>query len=145
MSNRTLFWMTGLGILGIAILLLMNALPMMGVSHSETYLKLNDVKGIAVEHNGKPYTLNFEQQNELIGYLNKSVPTTETASGSKKALLPISKIIIYRFNKPELIITPVEYQNHQLIFSAPEWNREGLMKDKSGGSLEKLLSKTFDT
>ena len=145
MSNRLLFWLTCVAILGLGILLFMNAIPMIWAPNVETYLKLNDVRGIAVEHKNKLYTLNFEQQNELIGYLNKAIPTSLEEEKGRKPSSDISKIVIYRFNKPDLVLTPIRYDKNNLIFSSPEWNRDGFMKDVSGGNLQTLLSKTYDS
>lgn len=143
MNNSTLIWLAGLGVLGIVVLLFINTIPMIWAPSSETYLKYNDIKGIAVEHKEKLYTLNFEQQNELIGYLNRSLPITDAKVPNKKNKLDISKIVIYQFKGPDLILTPIEYKNNSLIFSAPGWNTD-LMKDTSGGSMQQLLSTTFD-
>lgn len=144
MSNRTLYWMTGLFVFCILILLLLNAVPMMWTPPAEKYLKFNDVRGMAVEHKQKLYTLNFEQQNEVIGHLNKSIPVSNTIVTDMKPKLEISKIVVYRFGLPDLTIVPIEYSSNNLIFSSPDWNRDGLMKDVSLGALKNVLAQTYD-
>lgn len=144
MSNRTLFLLTGLVVLCIVILLLLNALPLFWTPSVEKYLKFNDVRGMAVEHKGKLYTLNFDQQNEVIGYLNKSIPVADTVVANKNPKIDISKIVVYRFGLPNLTMVPIEYINNNLIFSSPDWNPKGLMKDVSRGELENVLSQTYD-
>lgn len=144
MSNRVLFGMTGLVILCILVLLLLNAVPLIWTPKVETYLKYNDVRGMAVEHKKKLYTLNFEQQNDVIGFLNKSIPVGNSVAKDKSPKLEITKIVVYRFGKTDLVITPIEYNNHNLIFSSPDWNQDGLMKDVSKGGLEDLLAQTYD-
>lgn len=144
MNNTVVMWMTGLVVLCILILLFLNAMPMIWSPNSEKYLKYNDVRGVAVEHKKKLYTLNFEQQNELIGFLNRSIPVGNAIVADKSPKLEVTKIVIYRFGLADLIIVPIEYNNHHLLFSCFEWNPKGLMKDVSAGGLENLLAQTFD-
>lgn len=143
MSNKVLFLMTGLVVACIIVLLVLNAIPLIWTPSTEKYLKFNEVRGVAVEHKDKLYTLNFNQQNDLIGYLNKSVPIS-TQVTEEKPKLEVSKIVIYLFGSPDIEIIPIEYRNNDLIFSSPDWNRSGLMKDMSGGAMKKLLSQTYD-
>lgn len=144
MSNRTLFWMTGIVILCIIALLLLNALPMIWTPPTEKYLKFNDVRGMAVEHKNKLYTLNFDQQTQVVGYLNQAVPVDNASVANKNPKIEISKIVVYRFDAPDLILIPIEYRNDNLIFSSPDWNKDGLMKDVSGGALQNILAQTYD-
>lgn len=62
----------------------------------------HDISGIAIIHKGKEYTLNFNQQNQLLKVLNKKRPLTEMEN------LDFEKIIIYRFNKPNLNLEKAE-------------------------------------
>ncbi len=154
MSNRLLIWMTGLVIFCIGVLLFLNIMPFIWTPNVEKYLKLNDVRGMAVEHNQKLYTLNFEQQNAVVMYLNQAIPVsnstqakayaTKTNLKDKSTNLDIAKIVIYRFNLPDLTIVPLEYVKNNLVFSSPSWNSEGLLKDVSGGKLQNLLSQTYE-
>ena len=144
MSNRVVSWLTGLVVVCMVILLLLNSIPLFWSPDTEKYLKYNDVRGMAVEYKNKIYTLNFDQQKELIGYLNQSIPVGLLKNNNGSPKTEISKIVIYRFGLPDLTLIPIEYSNHRLIFSAPEWNPDGWMKDVSSGALENLLSKTHD-
>lgn len=144
MSNRALFWMTGLVILCIIVLLLINFAPAIWTLNAEKYLKFNDVRGMAVEHNQKLYTLNFDQQTKLIGYFNQSIPVKNTIIANAKPKLEISKIIVYRFDLPDLTIIPIDYMDNNLVYSAPDWNPGGLMKDTSLGAVKNILSQSFD-
>jgi hypothetical protein len=150
MSNRSLFLMTGLVVLCIAILLVLNALPLIlswnwtWNSPKEKYLKYNEVRGMAVEYKKKLFTLSFDQQNEVIGHFNKSLPIANTSAADQISKLEISKIVVYRFGLPDLTIIPIEYSSNNLIFSSPDWNRDGLMRDTSGGGLKNILANTYD-
>lgn len=65
-------------------------------------LKFNDVRGMAVEHEGLLYTLNFDQQNGVVKALN--------APQESKAPLPVSftRLVIYRFGHADKIYTAEE-------------------------------------
>jgi hypothetical protein len=136
-------WLTGAGVACVLLLLLLNTIPMILSPKVEKYLKYNFVRGMAVEHKNKLYTLGFNQQNEMIGFFNRSVPV-DAAGEDQKQKLDISKIVVYRFNAPDLIIIPIAYEDDNLIFSSPEWNSKGVMKDVSQGALKNLLLQTYD-
>jgi hypothetical protein len=104
-------------------------------------LDYNHVRGSAVEHQ-VPYTLNFEQQNALITYVNAA--ETSNMQPSTAAPTPYSKIIIYRFNAPNTIITPLTYIGDNLLFSTPEWNEGKPLLDTSQGKLKHLLETSYD-
>lgn len=143
MNNQSLFYMTGVVVVGVVILLLINLYNTFeGHPTNETYLKYNFIKGSAIEHKGKLYTLNFDQQNALIQAINRSIPTTDIPEEKTKA--DFTKIIIYRFQAPDVVITPITYINDDLVFSAPELMAKGYLKEVSRGELKTLLSKTFD-
>lgn len=69
---------------------------------TQRVLKTNDVRGMAVEHDGLLYTLNFSQQNGVVSALNQSVES--------KAPLPtaFTRLVVYRFNQNDLIFSAEE-------------------------------------
>jgi hypothetical protein len=144
LSNQTLYWLTGLGVACVMLLMFMNLAPVLWSKKDEKYIKYNDVRGMSIEHNQKVITLNFDQQNEMVGFFNQSEPAEKVANPNKQSL-DFTKIIINRFNAPDLIITPIEYQNSNLIFSTPDWNEKGLLKDTSNGRMKKLISQTLSS
>lgn len=117
-------------------------LPNNATFEPEKYILKGDVKGIEIVHNDKPYTLNFEQQNTLIDYLNQSLPVNTNFRIDPN--LPFSKIIIYRFKGAPLELTPITLVGTDLVFSAPTWNPNGYLRDISVGRMNKLLNNTFD-
>lgn len=144
---------------GFVIILAMNAANFFGVIPSR-YLSPNDVRGVAVEHNNKLYTLNFDQQNELVDRLNRSIPVGKKLVEKRKINVDhppeVQKIIIYRFNASDLELIPVAYvskstsimqddsQNKiSLVYSVPEWNENGLLEESTGDELAKLLYSTY--
>lgn len=85
----------------MAILLYLIALaPMLEQKPPQSVLAYNEVKGMAIESEGKLYTLNFEQQNQVVAALNKkeNIPEIKTCGA------PGEKLIIYRFNAPEWVL-----------------------------------------
>jgi hypothetical protein len=145
MSNRLVLWMTVLVLIGIGILFALNMASLFrGQSPASIYLKHNNVRGIAVKHENKLYTLNFTQQNDVVDWLNGSVPIEEIKSGQQTNPV-IEQIVIYQFGEAkDLILTPVAYVDHNLIYSIPDWNPKGYMMDVSEGRLQNLLSQTYD-
>lgn len=145
MNNRSLIYMTIAVVIGIAVLLFINLYHTFeGVPTEETYLKYNSVRGSAVEHDGKLYTLNFDQQNTLIQALNRSVRIKEVPT--EGMIKPnFTKIVIYQFNSsPDINIIPIGYVDHNLVFSAPQMVPNENLMDLSRGKLEKLILQTFD-
>lgn len=150
MNSRTVFFMTFAVIIGIVVILAMNIASAMGI-HKSKYLSPNDVRGIAIEHKGLPYTLNFEQQNAIVDLLNHSVPIGNEIPKAEKSLAQpnFEKIIIYRFHDSDIEIHPIAYTvkkdtGDALIFSAPELYSKGLMQESVPDDFKKFISKTFD-
>jgi|694.fasta_scaffold38217_3 hypothetical protein len=145
MSNRSLIYLTSIVIAAMAFILLVNLVSLFSPAPKETYLAFNDVKGIAVEHKKIPYTLNFEQQNRLIEYLNLSTPSMDTKPPLQGATsLNFDRILIFRFNGPDIILTPLSFLDDNLIYLAPDWNLKGEMQDRSHGKLKSLIAQTYD-
>lgn len=145
MKNRTLITVTGLVILGMIILLALNMTSLLtGKPKNRTYLQYNEVRGMAIGYHQLLYTLNFTQQNQVIDILNRSVKVIGVKPG-KRERPEVDKIVVYQFEgKPDLIITPVAYIDDNLVYSVPQWEREGFLMELSGGDLRDLLSTTFD-
>jgi hypothetical protein len=136
--------MTALVLIGMGVLLSLNLVGIFsGQFSSQTYLKHNDVRGIAVKHHDLLYTLNFRQQNDVIDFFNRSVQIREMPTGNRIEI-PIQQIIIYLFNATDVVLTPIAYLDNNLLYSAPQWNADGYLLDLSDGALKDLLSQTYD-
>lgn len=138
--------MTILVLVGMGALFLINTLLLFHTPESPKaqYLSRGDVRGSAVVHRSKEYTLNFSQQNALIAYINNTEKVPHTIKRTGQTLLDFEKIIVYKFNAPNIEIKPIGYVNNELLFSVPEWYKEGLLKDTSNGELKSILSQTYD-
>lgn len=142
MNNKTLLYMIIGVVTCLSILLFINTFSFVLEFSPEKYLSPNNVQGIAVEHKGKLYTLNFQQQNDFITYINKAFKAGNSITPQPSTA--INKIIIYPFNKSDIQITVYGYIGDDLIFSTPAWHSNELLQDKSEGALKKLLSQTYD-
>lgn len=162
MKNRIPLIMTVAVVAGFIIILLMNIGSFFGLGfETATYLSQNNVRGSAAEHQGLLYTLNFDQQSRLIGIINHSVPITKAQAEQRKAEgtanQEIQKVVIYRFNAPDLEIVPQGYVNKAnsapshaktpaaMVYSVPvELVKEGLLEEGTPGELHQLISETYD-
>lgn len=145
MSNRTLTFLVVIFFAAMGLLFLVNFSGIFSHKTDEKYISLNDVRGMAVYHSNKPYTLNFEQQTESLGFINRAFVIDKTEVSSDAPPMEISKIVIYRFGKQsDIVITPIMYKNDELIFSAPVLEKDRYLKENRRGKLKKLLSQTYD-
>lgn len=162
-SSKLTYIMTGIVLCGFAIILAMNVASMMGVIPSK-YISPNDVRGIAVEHDGLLYTLNFEQQNALIDIFNRTLPLSKESFEKRKIDNPLSNIaniIVYPFHEKDYQVTIVGYvsksttsqssnpkdiasQDLKAVFSIPEWNKTSYLEESTANESLKLLQSTYD-
>lgn len=138
--------MTLIVIAGILVILGMNMFSAFDFSPTK-YISPNDVRGSAIQYNQKLYTLNFEQQNNLLGIFNSStvIPEASIANGMKPEF---DKIILYRFNAPDVSITPIQFlkkgDQHVFIYSAPTWNASGWLQATGPENFQNFFSQTYD-
>ena len=145
MKNQTVFTIALLVILGLGILFTINITAILrGKEKNEPYIRNEGIRGMAVEYNKLLYTLNFNQQNQMINILNRSVRVVGVKLDKREKPV-IDKIIIYQFdNKPDIVLTPIAYINNNLVYSAPLWNVDNYLMELSDGGLQKLLVQTYD-
>lgn len=145
MTNRTLVYLTSLVLLGMLALLALNMTSILtGHPDQQEYLKYNGVRGMAVNDHQLPYTLNFKQQNRVISLLNRAVRVTGIGAG-KQQKPNFDSLTIYQFDqKPDLVLTPIAYVDHNLVFSVPEWDPHGYLMELSEGELQRLFPQTYD-
>jgi len=158
-NTRLTIIMTIAVLAGFAVILLMNAASLIGIAPSK-YIAPNDVKGMAVEHNGLLYTLNFSQQNRLVDVFNRATSVTPNDATARKLHVShppeITKIVIYRFNAPDIEVTPVAYtikkgtppqqqKAFNFVFSAPQWDAKNYFEEATPNELDTILSSTYDS
>jgi len=159
MGKRITLIMTLAVLAGFTIIIVMNVAALLGYIPPK-YISPNDVKGMAVEHNHILYTLSFDQQNVLVDIFNRAIPVAKEAFNARKINVKnppaVDKIIIYRFNAPDIEIIPEGFvsksisvssdQNVQdhMVFSAPLWNPLGYMEEVAADEMQKVLLTTYD-
>lgn len=161
MSKRLTLAMTFIVLAGFGVILLMNIAALVGFFPSR-YISPNDVRGMAIEHNQKLYTLNFDQQNQMIDIFNRLIPVSQELIEKRKVVpkkpLEIQKIVIYRFNAPDIEVRPVAFISKSLspssneeeidsistVFFVPAWNPSGLLEESATDSAYKTLINTYD-
>lgn len=147
MKNPTLVIMTALVLLGVAVLMMLNYAPKMTVTSSDTTaagLPPLEVRGMAVVHQGKPFTLNFDQQKLANNAISRAVLVKKSDFAKSKVPLNFDKIVIYRFNAPDVEILPIQYQEKNLVFEVPSLNKDSYFMELSGGELQNMLDHSFD-
>ena len=166
MNRRITLGMTITVLSSFVIILLLNVASLIGFI-SDDWISQNDVRGIAVQHKGQLYTLNFEEQKLFIDVLNRSYDVSRADVEARKSEFTmgpdIDKIIIYRFDQPNIEIIPVAYINKKadvfdsvlensinLVFSAPLLNPHGLLEEANDREeanddvVYKMLKTTYD-
>lgn len=142
MNKRALLYFTLTICILVILLAFITAFPSFQNPPPQPFLHYNDIRGSAVEYQGLLYTLNFEQQNKLIAYLNSAIAADQSATSLNKP--PYTKLIIYRFDLHDIEIIPLGYTEDNLVFVTPLWNNSKPLIDTSKGQLRKLLETTYD-
>lgn len=144
MTNTTLVAMTSLVIVAIGTLLAINFIPKASLEVTEKGLPPLEVRGMAVVHKGIPFTLNFEQQQLAANALLKADKVEKSKYPEIKRPLNFDKIIIYRFNASDLEIFPIQFEENNLVFSAPQLNKNYYYLELSGGALKNMIQSSYD-
>lgn len=144
MKNTTIITMVVLVLIASLTLLMINFLPSHfpeKVDLSKKSLPILDPRGMAVVHNNIPYTLDYEQQNAVVAALSRAVEVTR--QDFHRGTMDFEKIIVYRFNEPDLELFPVEYSDQNLIFSVPAIAPNSYFMELTLGELKNLINSSF--
>ncbi|MCE5318264.1 MAG: hypothetical protein LLG04_13005 [Parachlamydia sp.] len=136
-----LTWMV---LIGMGIILMLNFTRLVTQQKNERYLSYNGVRGMALEHGKQLWTLSFEQQNKAIEQINLCLSIGKSMRHQEGKPIEFGRIVIYRFNAPDIYLTPIAYDGDNLIFESKEWNPDGYLLDVSGGAFDTLLRSTYD-
>ncbi|MCB1119803.1 MAG: hypothetical protein KDK65_07585, partial [Chlamydiia bacterium] len=144
MMKRPFYFVIALVLVGMLSLILSHLLPTTSETMRELFLQPGKVRGMAIESNGKLFSLNFAQQEVAIQALNRSVPVQD-GEEQKLFTFPYSELIIYQFNQPDIRIKPVAYiepnlprpplherHDRNIVYSCPQWNPQGFLIELSG-------------
>lgn len=143
MIKRQLLYLVTTTLVILSLLILITALFHLRTPPSQKLLSYNDVNGIVIEKNSLLYTLNFQQQNELIDFLNHAAlndPPILSESPDQSVVKPsYTKIAVYRFDGPDIEISPIAYIDGQLLFTSTSWYNGKQLMDSSKGALKQIL------
>lgn len=99
-----------------------------------------EVKGMAVDKNSKIYTLNQKQQNDALNFINRMRPVDKNDYPTK-GTFEFTKLIVYRFDKPDVNLVPMAFQDQNLVFDVPALGSGSYMLDMSAGAFYDLIKK----
>lgn len=158
MSKNTIYALVALVILAILILFGLNFYSSMdpkapapttssaaNSNSKELRINKNQVKGMAVEKEGKIYNLNMKQQAEALAFLDRAEPVDKKDYPNKDPKIGFNRIIVYRFNLPDIIITPITHENKNLVFEIPQLSTNSYMMEFSGGEFTNLIQKVIES
>lgn len=145
MKSSTLLILTTAAILGVLALLTINYAPSLSsLPLKDTPLfPFEEVQGVAVVHKGLPYTLNFEQMQIAKSAILRAASIKMNDYRSRKTF-DFEKIIFYRFNKPEVQVFPIQWDENNLVFSIPSLSTSDFFLELSSGDLQNMLQTSFD-
>lgn len=133
-----------IAILGLAAIFVINTfsiditIPTTQKKEKNILLIPKEIQGSSITDNQKTYTLNFEQQNTLINWINQSEPFSGNLDSLE--LTSIEKITLHLFNKPDIDLYPSGLIENQFLFFSPTWKDKGQMIEPSKGKLKQLLT-----
>jgi len=140
MGNRTVAWLLSIVVVAMALLIVINTLPLLMQPASEKFIPRNTIRGMAVFRNKKPFTLNFEQQNKVAEILNRSVKVgMENYLTGETADFDYDLLKIYRFGDEDIEIKPVGFVSNQLLLQSTDRNPKELIRETGPGELDPLL------
>lgn len=145
MNERTLFYLIGIGATGLLLLMGLNFQSVMTHAPAPKFISQNEVRGMAVVHEGKEYTLNFDQQTRAVNLINQSIRIRKATIAQENLLNNPYSVTLYRFDAPDINIRPLALIDRQLIFEVKEWNPEGAIRETGPGELHKLFTSLFTT
>lgn len=139
MNNTSLIIMTSCALIAIGALLTLNLAPKIASQVSITAIPPLQAKTAMVYEKGIPYTLNYDQLRILTNTIQKAESVDKKDYPEVKGPFNFEKIVITRFNGPDLEIIPIQYKETNLVFSVPALDKDTYYIELSGGALQSML------
>ncbi len=143
MNTRFAIYATAIIVVMVGLLLLRAFVTVAPQQIDSGYLDPYKIRGTELVFKGKPYTLNFEQQQEAVELINRCIPIGKLR-GSPIPPPGMDKIVVYLFDKKPVELTPINVSQDEFTFKAPALNSEGYLLDVSAGRLWRLLETAHD-
>lgn len=153
MSNQTIYLLVALALIAVLILFGVNLMSKyQGPATTNTptlnnqQLKIDrtQVKGIAVEKEGKVYNMSMRQQMTALSFLDRAEPVDKKDYPTKNDNMGFNRLIIYRFNQPDITLTPFAYDDKNIVFEAPIIGTGSYILEMSGGEFKNLIQKVIE-
>ncbi len=143
MNARFATYATAIIVVMVGVLLLRGAINFIPEGDKNLYVDPYSVNGIEVVYKGLPYTLNFEQQQDMVDAINRLLPMGKLR-GEVLAPAGFEKIVLYLFDKKPIEMLPIDFHDNELAFKVKEWNPDGYLMDVSAGSMWRLVESSHD-
>ena len=128
---------------GVNLITRMSPTSSDGANANSLTLDRADVKGMAIEKEGKVFTLNQRQTESAVSFINRMSPVDKN-DYSKKGDFDFTKLMIYRFNKPDITLVPIALERGNIVFDVPILSSSSYMLERSGGEFSSLIQKATE-
>lgn len=142
MFNRSVLIVTALIVAAFLGIFLLYALSNFSAKGTQSRIDPKEISNVVISKDGQHYLLNFTQQEAFLDILNQAQPFNQQVQQPMN--VDIEKIEVIFFEKPSLFFKPLYLINQEYVFSIPEWNKKGLIKENSQGQLNQLLKNSYD-
>lgn len=140
-----MIFLTSLALVAIGTLMVLNLAPNIASSVTIQPVPPLMVRSISVIQKGTSYTMNAEQQKIAANAIQRAEEVKIADYPQVKGPFNFEKLVIQRFNSVDLEIFPIQYKDNELVFSAPNLNKEVYFIELSGGALQKVLNSVSET
>ena len=144
MKTSTILTMTALVLVSVFTLLVLNLAPKGPPVTSNAIIPGTDIRGMAVMHKGLSYTLNFDEQRLATEAIARAVEVKKVDYPTVDTNFNFDKLVVYRFNAPDVELLPIHYRENNLVFSVPTLNASAYYLELSGGELKQMINASFD-
>ncbi len=154
MSNQTIYLLVALALIAVLILFGVNLTNKYQTQTPQTntptlnnqQLKIDrtQVKGIAVEKEGKVYNMSMRQQMTALTFLDRAEPVDRKDYPTRNPSMGFNRLIIYRFNQPDIVLTPFAFEEKNIVFESPIIGTGSYILEMSGGEFYNLIQKVTE-
>lgn len=145
MQNSSVILLTSLALVAIGTLLMLNLGPHLSTFPTTTPGMGNiHIKAIDLYKKGLFFPLNAEQQKIVAEAITHAEPVKKSDYPEAKGPLNFEKLIIHRYDGPDIEIHPLQYKDSNLVFSTQGLSKDGDFIEFSAGALQKTLDSAHD-
>lgn len=120
-----------------------NFLQVIFARESLILIDAENVRGSAVLKRNTLYTLGFDQQNRILGMLNKMEGIEKPKNLDEGKDLPFDKLIIYHFDTPKSSLKGKTLPDGRVVYILKTGSNTRYLLDNSGGKLFMVLKQAY--